>query len=73
MPHVPWPSEGIASPDGNLVEAGSVVCDIEKPAWVSGACYSQKQSGELTDVNARRVSVCDREEVRLGGTRARTT
>jgi hypothetical protein len=32
MPHVPWPSEGIASPEGNLVDAGSVVCDIEKPA-----------------------------------------
>jgi hypothetical protein len=29
---VPWPSEGIASPEGNLVDARSLVCDIEKPA-----------------------------------------
>jgi hypothetical protein len=32
MPHVPCPSEGIASPEGNLVDARSLVCDIEKPA-----------------------------------------
>jgi hypothetical protein len=34
-------------------------------------CYSQKHFAELTDVNARRVIVCDPEKVRLGSARIR--